>query len=169
MTINDLKDKLSNDLTRIVNDLQNRFGYFPRTGLSENFESSNIKRIYKRIYVFENRFELELEKSLARPSRTYEYGAVCSVLNWAYTDLWEIYGDMIDPEIQDYAKKVGNAIKYIISAKEGAEGKDLLGGGLGWMSFDYEQNVKPHVEKFIDTLNDCLISLDKKIKEDFPD
>jgi hypothetical protein len=179
VTIDDLKDKLTNDITRIVDDLQNRFGFIPRIGMSGNFKEFDIKKIHKRIYIFLNRFELELERSFSRHitpndntgyiSRSVEYGAVCGVLNWAYTDLWEIYGDMIDLEIQDHAKKVETAIKYIISAKEGAEGNDLLGSGMGWMSFDYVQNVKPHVEKFIDTLTDCLISLDKKIKEDYPD
>jgi len=36
-SIENLKEKLYNDLTRIVEDLQNRFGYVPRTGNIENF------------------------------------------------------------------------------------------------------------------------------------
>ncbi len=179
-SIEDLKDKLSNGITRIVDDLQKRFGFIPRIGMFEKFEGSDIQKIYKRLYVFSNRFDMELERALlVKPtttddsfgniSRIYKYEGICGLLDWAYKDLWEIYGEMNDPEIQDHAKKVKCAIRCITFAKDGAKGKDQLFTGFQYMYFNYERDVKQHIEKFITTLNECLTSLNKQIKENYPE
>jgi hypothetical protein len=175
-TIEELKEKLLNDISRIVDDLQNRFGYFPRTGMSNKSEKSDIENIYKRLFIFLSRFKMELGNALRVRSRMKEdltntvprilkYGEICHILDWAYSELWEIYGDMNDPEVRDYMKNVENAIQYITLANNEAKSKNELYSGMEYMYFDYEGKVKPHVEKFIDTLNDCLITLERKLKE----
>jgi hypothetical protein len=169
-SIEELRTKLMKDISFTVENLQNRFGFIPRIGMSETNENP-VKKISKKIFIFLNRLKMELDgifsdNSVRNQNQVYsrlisQSRQLKQVINWGYTELWEIYGEMNFPEFDDSRSFVEHSLKNLEQLKSEMNDDNILSNSMSWMNLNYNRDVQPDIEEIIVQLEKCRISLEK--------
>jgi len=167
-SIEELKKRVMKDISLTVGDLQKRFGFIPRTGISDNSIQSSLESLNKRIYIFSQRFEMELDRIFLlnefsnhqSASYTYEISMKThQMLKWCDSELWNIYGEMTDPVLQNASSLVKRALEKLTILK-GIVDPDTPLGIFNILSLDYDKDILPYRKSILSLLESCMKDLD---------